>query len=651
MICTVTQSNMCIMSIRRRIWLLEGALLAALTLMCGALFGTFLSYQKLVEENRNAIGLMIDAQQVVLALKDAETSRTAYFEKRDANSLAAYKDARGNLLTAISRIQSYTPVGLDQSDEGRTMGMIAAARLSRMDSDVAITQASRPTPRLNEIAIKVNAVDKAQTETSINNLIVAHQIHIDGIWTRLDRARLWVVNFIVMAGAFIVVTSLAFIAISARYLARPLLALATGLDTISRNENPKDVEVPAGDELGLVAGAFNRLASHLRDVEARRATVEEELKQANRELVARNAEVTARTRSIDLLGRVAYRLPGCSNIHEFASLVESFVPQLFPNIPGALYVFSQSHTVLTEVAQWGAPKGDSPEFNPQNCWGLRRGQAHEIANVSSDVVCDHIKRDAILGYRCLPLVAQSETVGLLYLERTNETVPWAIEPHDLRVLAETLALALVNLKLRESLREQSIRDPLTGLFNRRFLQEALELLQARVERSDLTIGAIMIDIDHFKDFNDEYGHDAGDAALKYLSDLMPRHVRASDLVCRFGGEEFLIVMPGATMERATKCAEDLRKGAEEMQIVHNGIALKKFTISLGVALIPDHAADVKTLLEAADQALYVAKNGGRNRIEIATPVHVKPHATNLLELPSADAETTDGLGTSALFGS
>lgn len=638
------------MSIRRRIWLFEGALLTALALLCGALFWNFLSYQKLVEENREAIGLMIQAQQVMLALNDAEESRAAFFSKRDDKSLATYKDARGNLLNAISLIQAYTPVGLDQSDEGKTMGMIAAARLTRMDADVAITKAARPTPGMIEIATKVNAADREQTQTSLNSLIITHQIHIDGIWTLLDSARHWVVNFIVMGGAFIILTSLAFIFVSARYLSRPLLALATGLDTISRNESPKEIEVPEGDELGLVAGAFNRLASHLREVEAKRAATEDALTQANKELVARNAEVTARTRSIDLLGRVAYRLPGCSNIQEFASLVERFVPQLFPDIPGALYVFSGSRTVLTEVAQWGEPKGDTPEFSPQNCWGLRRGQAHEIKNVSADVVCEHIKRDAVLGYRCLPLVAQSETVGLLYLERTNETVPWAIEAHDLRVLAETLALALVNLRLRETLREQSIRDPLTGLFNRRFLQEALELLQARAERSDLSIGAIMIDIDHFKDFNDEYGHDAGDVALKCLSELMPHHVRASDLICRFGGEEFLIIMPGATMERATQCAQDLRQAAADMHLIHNGVELKRFTISLGVALIPDHASDVKSLLEAADQALYVAKNGGRNRVEIAVPVHVKPHATNLLEMPSSNAEMPDDVGSSALFG-
>ncbi|KAB7739743.1 diguanylate cyclase [Parvibaculum sedimenti] len=638
------------MSIRRRIWLFEGAVLTVLALFFGALFWAFLSYQQLIDENRDAIGLMIESQQVMLALKDTETARTVFFEKPDSRSLSAYDDARGNLLDTIAHIEAYAPGDRDNSEEGKTIGMIAAGRLARMDKDVEFTKAHRPSRQMAEIATKMHAIDRLQTETAIGALVANHQIHTDQIWTLLDRAGHWVLNFIVLGGAFIILTSLIAIVVSMRYVMRPILALATGLDTISQNESPKEIAVPEGDELGLVAGAFNRLTGHLRDAEARREATEEKLTRANKELVARNAEVIARTRSIDLLGRVAYRLPGCSNIKEFSSLVESFVPQLFPNIPGALYVFSDSRTVLTEVAQWGEPKGDTAEFSPENCWGLRRGQAHEIDNVAADVVCDHVRRDAVLGYRCLPLVAQSETVGLLYLERTNESVPWAIEAQDLRVLSETIALALVNLRLRESLREQSIRDPLTGLFNRRFLQEALELLQARVDRTDLSIGAIMIDIDHFKDFNDEYGHDAGDVVLKNLSDLMRRHVRASDIICRFGGEEFLVVMPGATLARAAECAEDLRKSAAEMQIIHNGITLKQITISLGVALIPDHASDVKDLLDAADQALYVAKNGGRNRIETGVPVPNRPHATNLLEMPAPEAETTDGAASTSLFG-
>jgi len=638
------------MSIRRRIWLFEGAVLTVLALLFGTLFWVFLSYQQLIDKNREAIGLMIQAQQVVLALKDTEAAHEAFAAKADSQSISGYEGARNNLLDAIARVEAYTPDNRDEIAEGKTIGIIAAGRLARLDKDFELVQSRRPPRQAAEIGAKMHAIDRQQTEIAINALIVDHQIHTDEIWALLDRARRWVLNFIALGGAFIILTSLIAIVVSMRYVMRPILALATGLDTISQNESPKEIEVPDGDELGIVARAFNRLALHLSVAEAKRAATEEELKRTNTELVARNEEVTARTRSIDLLGRVAYRLPGCSNIREFASLVESFVPQLFPNIPGALYTFSDSRTVLTEVAHWGEPKGGALEFSPQNCWGLRRGQAHEIANVSADVVCEHVKRDAVLGYRCLPLVAQSETVGLLYLERTNESVPWAIEAQDLRVLAETLALALVNLRLRETLREQSIRDPLTGLFNRRFLQEALELLQARAERSDLSIGAIMIDIDHFKDFNDEYGHDAGDVALKCLSELMPHHVRASDLICRFGGEEFLIVMPGATMERATQCAEDLRQAAADMHLVHNGVALKRFTISLGVALIPDHASDVKNLLEAADQALYVAKNGGRNRVEIAVPVHITPHATNLLEMPSSNAETSDDIGSSALFG-
>ncbi len=605
------------MSIRLRIWFLQGGFIVALAAFSVLLHWAFLSYENRVSENRAALTAVAEAQATLSALKDAEMTQRAFLITGERQSLDAYEAARQDLQSGILELRALANAEARPVYEADTLSMIASSRLVRLEEGIRQRKLHRLTPAGLQIAVDVNDADATQTHAAIDNIISTQQSRVIETREQLDAGSSRVLEVIRLGIATVVLIAIFLVIVTYGFVSRPLRALAVGLDSISRNESPGAIAIPGGDELSLVAEAFNRLADDLRRAEKTRHETEGELSRSNDQLIARNAEVTARTRSIDLLGRMAYRLPGCTNTGEFAALVERFAPQLFPGIPGALYILSGSHTMLNDMAQWGNPKGALPEFGPQDCWGLRRGQAHEIENVSVDVVCNHVRRESVLGYRCIPLVAQSETVGLLYLERTDETVPWAIEEHDLRVLAETLALALVNLKLRESLHEQSIRDPLTGLFNRRYLTEALELEEARADRKETSIAAIMIDIDHFKRFNDEFGHDAGDAVLRCLADTMTHHVRAGDVICRFGGEEFIIVQPGGTLDRASACAEELRQAVEALALMHHGKSLGRVTISLGVAVLPDCASTTKDLLEAADHALYAAKHAGRNRVETA----------------------------------
>lgn len=606
------------MSIRLRVWITQSGFVAALIALAVLLLWAFYSYEDLASRNRLALSIVGEAQATLVALQNAEDAERDFMVDGNTSTLASFEVARDELSTSISRLQTFAN-SLDGFANGaHDLTAIASGRLSRLENAVALRR-SRPHPDDASVqaTLRANEADEEQTHASMASVISFEQHRAAALQLRLEAAKKIILRAIVYGIGALAVLALVLLLVNYRFVSRPLQALAAGLDQISRNENPSAIAVPGGDELGLVAEAFNRLAEDLHTAEARRRETEDELSRSNDELIARNAEVVARTRSIDLLGRMAYRLPGCRDIGEFAAVVERFVPQLFPHIPGVLYVLSGSHTLLREVARWNDPKGCVDEFTIEDCWGLRRGQAHEIENVSSDVVCAHVERDAVIGYRCIPLVAQSETVGLLYLERTDSTVPWAIEEHDLRVLAETLALALVNLKLRESLRDQSVRDPLTGLFNRRYLEEALEIEEARASRAATHLAAIMVDIDYFKRFNDEFGHDAGDVVLKSLAELMTSQVRAGDIACRFGGEEFLIVLPGATPERAVSCAENLRRSAEALAITHHGKSIGKMTISLGVAMMPEAASTTHELIEAADAALYAAKRAGRNRVEIA----------------------------------
>ena len=223
-------------------------------------------------------------------------------------------------------------------------------------------------------------------------------------------------------------------------------------------------------------------------------------------------------------------------------------------------------------------------------------------------------------YVCLPLLAQGETLGILYLadgpvsnDKADEA-RMAEKCKLAKILADNIGLGIANLKLRESMRNMSIRDPLTGLFNRRYMQEALAQEQHRARRNAAKLAIIMIDIDHFKRFNDSFGHDGGDAVLRALGAFLKNNVRGSDVACRYGGEEFALILSPSTQEGARQRAEKIREGAALLSVSHANQPLGAVTLSLGVAIFPDDASEAEAIVKAADVALYQAKRGGRNRV-------------------------------------
>lgn len=188
-----------------------------------------------------------------------------------------------------------------------------------------------------------------------------------------------------------------------------------------------------------------------------------------------------------------------------------------------------------------------------------------------------------------------------------------------RAVGERISMALANLRLREVLRSQSIRDPLTGLFNRRFMEESFERELRRAARCGENATLLMVDIDHFKQFNDTFGHQAGDALLRGLGDFLSQRIRGQDVACRYGGEEFALILAGASGDVASKRAERLREELKELTVRHAGQTLGRVTLSIGIAVFPDHGSTVDELLRLADQALYRAKTEGRDRVIVANP--------------------------------
>lgn len=184
-------------------------------------------------------------------------------------------------------------------------------------------------------------------------------------------------------------------------------------------------------------------------------------------------------------------------------------------------------------------------------------------------------------------------------------------------MADFFALALVNIQLRDSLKQQAIRDPLTGLFNRRYMEETLNREISRAKRQRTPMGIIMLDLDHFRRFNNTFGHEAGDLVLQELAKILQSHIRIDDIACRYGGEEFVLIMPGASLEITQKRAESLLSSVQDLQLQYKGNPLDTITLSLGVAVYPGHGQTGGAVLKAADKALYRAKRSGRKQVKVA----------------------------------
>jgi diguanylate cyclase (GGDEF)-like protein len=271
-------------------------------------------------------------------------------------------------------------------------------------------------------------------------------------------------------------------------------------------------------------------------------------------------------------------------------------------------------------ASWGDPDGVVDALATSECVAVRRGQPRCVADSAQELNCRHFTAPPA-SYACLPLTSHGELLGLLHIQRADAGHAEGCDPVTvwpaLRTAAEHVSLALANLGIRETLREQATRDKLTGLYNRHYLNARFDQEIARAQRSGSPIAAVLFDIDHFKRFNDTFGHAAGDYVLRELGAILQRAGRRSDVACRYGGEEFLLLLPDASREVAQRRAEEVREALRALQLEWEGHSLGTITMSAGIAVFPDNGGDAAALLKSADQALYQAKELGRDRVVVA----------------------------------
>jgi diguanylate cyclase (GGDEF)-like protein len=364
-----------------------------------------------------------------------------------------------------------------------------------------------------------------------------------------------------------------------------------------------------------------------------------------RELAARQARETSeqlsegvatlrrRNEEISTLAEMSRVLQTQMSLVEGLEVSSVFCRRLMPGTRGAIYLFRNSADLLERSGQWGDGAADAPEMiEPSQCWGLRRGQLHCCEDAA--LRCRHLPAQIAAGALdlCLPLVSYGEVLGLLQVHAPAHALRDAEAGAQLQTMsqaiAEQVALTLSNAKLRQVLRDQSIRDPLTGLYNRRYMEETLSRELARAQRAGSALALVVADLDHFKKINDTHGHPAGDKVLRAAAQQLAAAVRASDVACRFGGEEFVLILPDCSKAAAIAKAQQLCERLRAQPVSADGQAVA-VTASFGVAALGEDGVDAVSLFEAADRAVYAAKRAGRDRVVAASesPPPARPPVT------------------------
>ncbi len=342
---------------------------------------------------------------------------------------------------------------------------------------------------------------------------------------------------------------------------------------------------------------------------------EEDLERQRAELERTNAEVLELNDLGDLLA-------SCVAVDEAYAITARAAAHLLPDTHGLISTVPHEGGQLEVSAVWGSEQPTVTAFTTTDCWALRRGQPHVSGREAPR--CPHLRNTAASRCLCVPMIGQGETIGVLHVlsdEPRPDDEPTQVYGDRVAPLATTIArqvaLAARNLQLRDRLRDLSIRDPLTGLFNRRYMEETLHRELARAGRTHGHLTVLQADLDHFKACNDAHGHAAGDAVLQAVAAELESAFRASDVICRFGGEEFTVILPDCDSDSALAQAEALRRRVAALQVRQERVSITDQTISIGVASYPEHATTAGELVNAADAALYIAKDAGRDRVVLA----------------------------------
>lgn len=584
------------------------------------------------------VGFVLAGQKLYVDLLKTHLAEARYLISESPVDLSRWGKALGKLRADMTAL-----LEMEEDPQHRAVLEEMLTLIEAYEADFQVTVDSPGAPsRANDVhaqldqTVQALLVEHLETEQSITRLIASgkgkamidqfrelteefvsieqelldQRIAANERAVRRAKVIAWAGPVVVLGLALVIAVIVAF------KITRSMRSVAEAAQDLAAGNLQRRVEVRGDHEVGKLAQAFNAMAERLA------AVVEAEHR--DKEVLAARVDelVERRTHEAVLLNEMGEMLQAAINMEEAYMVVGRLAAQLFPEVNGALFILNPSRNLLEAATGWGPspPGGKDAIFTPDECWALRRGRPHVVREPDADLLCQHLSEPS--AYLCVPLVAQGEAMGIFHLSSSRTlkapSMVWTDAKRQLAItVAEHLALALANLKLRETLRSQSIRDPLTGLFNRRYMEETLEREILRAKRNHTSLSVIMIDIDHFKQFNDKFGHDAGDVVLQKLSSLLQSGFRGEDIPCRHGGEEFALLLPDTSLEDACQRAEQLRVSVEKLEIYYREKPLGRITLSIGIAVFPDHGSEPKMLLRLADEALYRAKANGRNQVMVA----------------------------------
>ncbi|MFW5720108.1 MAG: GGDEF domain-containing protein [Candidatus Dojkabacteria bacterium] len=368
---------------------------------------------------------------------------------------------------------------------------------------------------------------------------------------------------------------------------------------------------------------IGRKDSHIQKVETNLVDLQKIHSKSNKAL----QQISQHADQIQIINEMSGVLQSCVCEEEAYIVISAALGKLFPHDRGEVYVIKNENDLVYKVAYWGDAVEARTILQTSDCWCLRRGHPHVAIEEEGAMKCVH---NSTPGCDiCIPMSAQGKSIGFMHLRcgENDESLRLDVDKrrrssrYQLCVaVASTIALALSNIALRKKLEQQAEKDPLTDVYNRRYMEKQLSIEVRDTPEMEHTVGIILLDIDYFKHFNDTFGHEAGDVLLREIGLLLKRLVRESDIVCRYGGEEFLVIMPGSDVKVLKDRAEEVRDEVQRMSVYYNNSYLPSVTVSCGIAEYPSHAVTVEDLISAADSALYFAKSSGRNRVIIATVV-------------------------------
>jgi len=370
--------------------------------------------------------------------------------------------------------------------------------------------------------------------------------------------------------------------------------------------------------VGIVRDMDNKpqyFIAHIEDttLEKQNKIIMSELYQKTQDMLTQLQFHTTVTAVINKMNEM---LQTCVDLQEAYTVISIAAKKIFTSLSGGIAMIDESENELKTVAQWGKQQTLLPFFSTEGCWSLREGQIYLIKNPKQEIICNHFKNPPDNSYICLPLIVQSKILGILHFQGSLADITSINEDNLFVTFSDVIKLSLANIKLRENLKRQSIRDALTGLFNRRYLDETLPRELSRTVRENKLMCVAMLDLDFFKQFNDEYGHEAGDKVLELVGKILDKNCRESDIACRFGGEEFLVILGDTTLDFAVQKLELICEQIKTAKISFHERQLPPITVSVGIAEVPTHGSTSVDIIEAADKAMYQAKQKGRDRIDV-----------------------------------